>query len=63
MDPTQKSETLKRTPKIKNYNVIFHTHPAINEFTTKLLKKFPNYILLQKKQKPFHKSIFFSTKL
>ena len=40
MDPSQKSETLKKRPKIKNYNVKFHTRSAANEFTRKLLNKF-----------------------
>ena len=33
-DPSQKSD-LRTGPKIKNYNVIFHTRSAINEFTRK----------------------------
>ena len=50
MDPSQKSTTLKWTLhkksdlkldlKIKNNNVIFHTHSAKNEFARKILKKF-----------------------
>ena len=35
MDPSQKSETLKTDPKIKNYNVIFHIRSAAIEFTWK----------------------------
>ena len=40
MDPSQKSETLKKRPKIKNYNVKFHTRSAVNKFTKNLLKIF-----------------------
>ena len=45
MDPSQKSATLKQTldknqrlktdPKIKNYNVIFHTRSATNKVPRK----------------------------
>ena len=38
----------KTDPKIKNYNLLFHTHSATNELTRKLLKNFTKLHFSQK---------------
>ena len=59
----------KTDPKIKNFNVIFHTHSGAKEFTRKWLKKFPKlHFLTEKNFFPinknfFHKNIFYFAKL
>ena len=43
-------------PKIKNYNQVFHTCSAANEFTFKLLKKFTKLYFFAENKKLFHKN-------
>ena len=62
--PFTKIRDLKTDPEIKNYNVIFHTRFATNEFTG---KRYKNFIKLHfftekkfaKKEKFFLKIFFF----
>ena len=69
-DSSEKSAILKRTllakirylktdPKVKNYNAIFHTSSAANEFTRKRLKNFTKLHFFHKNKNLFHKNLFF----
>ena len=59
--PFTKIGNFKMDPKIKNWNITFHTCSATNEFTGKLLKNFTK-INFFAKNKLFHKDNFPHTK-